>query len=100
MILIISGEDDFGENLTCPSWDSVDTLKLANLLPATSEYDASLTDLNALLEGSQTKVELMENLPNNSSEHNIEWTYLEPAQPAAYHIIEENSIPQRTNGYV
>ena len=81
----------------------MDSLKLANLLPATSEYDPSLTDLNALLEGTQaeqqpggqTKVE-MENLTNNSASAstNIEWTYLEPAQPSAYHI-EEITLPQR-----
>ena len=81
----------------------MDSLKLANLLPATSEYDPSLTDLNALLEGTQAeeqqpKVE-MENLTNNSASAstvgtNIEWTYLEPAQPSAYHI-EEITLPQR-----
>ena len=93
------GEDDFGENLTCSdniSWEEVDSLKLANLLPATSEYDPSLTDLNALLEGTQTKVAEMEDLTStNSEQNNVEWTYLEPAQPS-YSTVEEVTIPIRT----
>ena len=75
----------------------MDSLKLANLLPATSEYDPSLTDLNALLEGTQTKVDQMENLTTtvSPSENNVEWTYLEPAQPS-YPTVEEVTIPIRT----
>ena len=93
------GEDDFGENLTCSdniSWEEVDSLKLANLLPATSEYDPSLTDLNALLEGTQTKVAEMEDLTSTNSENNVEWTYLEPAQPSYSTTVEEVTIPIRT----
>ena len=96
---VSTGEDDFGENLICSntSWEEVDSLKLANLLPATSEYDPSLTDLNALLEGTQTKVDEMENLTTtvSPSENNVEWTYLEPAQPS-YPTVEEVTIPIRT----
>lgn len=76
----------------------MDSLKLANLLPATSEYDPSLTDLNALLEGTQTKVDQMENLTTtvSPSENNVEWTYLEPAQPSYPTTVEEVTIPIRT----
>ena len=69
-----------------------------------SDYDPSLTELNAILDENPTTVSnRMEFCPQQvppppshgeEPSSNVDWTYLEPVQPSTYALASTNNIEE------
>lgn len=96
---ISSGEDDLEvatwKNNKVEHWTSVDNPAEPLQLQTNQAFDPSLTELNAILEANNTsRMEFTTTnttataaAMNMSDQQQLEWTYLEPAQPT-FNVVE------------
>ncbi len=105
---ISSGEDDLetwnksSNVIKTEDWPSVSTVATTADTIADNDFDPSLTELNALLDNANNiRMEFQPAEPASEVEsgqngQQLEWTYLEPAQPTFNTGQEGNVLPNNT----